>query len=184
MNEIEVLQLLSHGNQLKRTTRTGWAQRGVADPETVAAHSYGVLFTTLILAHYVTPPVDVERALLMAALHDLPEGLTSDIPAPAWRFMPPGIKTAVERQALQEILVGAPQRAELLACWEELHTAATPAARLVHDADKLDLYLQAYIYEQQTGNRQLREFWAQPPTFHYIQAQRLYEALVSLREQK
>lgn len=184
MNESEVLQLLSHGNQLKRTTRTGWAQRGVAEPENVAAHSYGVLFTTIILAHYITPPVDLERALLMAALHDLPEGLTSDIPAPAWRFLPPGIKTAVERQALQEILAEAPQAAELLACWEELHDAETPAARLVHDADKLDLYLQAHTYEQQTGNRRLDEFWAQTPAFHFVQAQRLYEALISLREQE
>lgn len=78
-----ILQTLLHGNQLKRTTRTGWARRGVPDPENVAAHSYGVAHITLILAQLLEQPLDLGRALAMAVLHDLPESLTTDIPRPA-----------------------------------------------------------------------------------------------------
>ena len=34
----KLLKVLYHANQLKRTARTGWVQRGVLDPENVAAH--------------------------------------------------------------------------------------------------------------------------------------------------
>lgn len=50
MDVTAVLKTLLHGNQLKRTARTGWVQRGVPNAENVAAHSYGVVFTTLVLA--------------------------------------------------------------------------------------------------------------------------------------
>jgi 5'-deoxynucleotidase YfbR-like HD superfamily hydrolase len=75
------------------------------------------------------------------------------------------------------MLADADFAAPLLAWWEELHAAATPEAHLVHDADKLDMFLQAVIYEEQTGNRQLAEFWRVPHAFYYPQAQALYDEL-------
>lgn len=175
------LTLLLHGNQLKRTARTGWGQRGVAAPENVAAHSYGVVFAALLLAESVAEPLDLAAVLAMAALHDLPEGLTTDIPTPAWRFLPDGAKAAAELQAMEQIVDGAPSASRLMAWWEQLRKNETPEARLVHDADKLDTYLQAYVYERQTGNRQLVEFWARPHRFYYSQAQALYDLLGELR---
>jgi putative hydrolases of HD superfamily len=172
-----VLHTLIHGNQLKRTARTGWGQRGVAPAEDVAAHSYGVVFTALILAQVSQEPVDLGRTLAMAVLHDLPEGLTSDIPSPAWRYLPDGIKLDVERAALNEILADAAYQDKLMALWEELHAGETAEARLVDDADKLDLFLQALMYEQQTGNRQLAEFWSTPHQFYTPLAQAIYELL-------
>ena len=99
-------------------------------------------------------------------------------------FLPPGIKTAVERKALAQILDDAPQADELLTYWEELHADETAEAHLVHDADKLDMYLQAAMYEQQTGNRRLGEFWDNPRGFHFPQAQALYERLHTLRKRE
>lgn len=184
MNEATLLQLLQHGNQLKRTTRTGWAQRGIHAPEDVAAHSFGVVYITLMLAFYLGEDIPLREALIMAVLHDLPEGLTTDIPTPAWKFLPAGVKTAVERQVMQQILGETPPAPELLDLWEELHAGHSPAARLVHDADKLDMYLQAYNYERQTGNRQLAEFWEKRPAFSYPLAQALYDQICSLRKQE
>ena len=63
MDVTAVLNLLTHGNQLKRTARTGWVQRGVPNPEDVAAHSYGVVFTALVLAQLIDEPVDLGRAV-------------------------------------------------------------------------------------------------------------------------
>ena len=177
MDVDDKLALLLHGNQLKRTARTGWVQRGVPLPENVAAHTFGVVYAVLLLAEWVERPIDLAAALAMAALHDLPEGLTTDIPTPAWRFLPSGAKTTAERQAMAQIAGETPVGRRLLAWWEELLANETPEAQLVHDADKLDQYLQAYVYEQQTGNRALQEFWLVAHRFYYPQAQAVYDEL-------
>jgi putative hydrolases of HD superfamily len=176
-----VLHTLIHGNQLKRTARTGWGQRGVVGAEDVAAHSFGVVFTALILAQMSDSPLDLGRTLAMAALHDLPEGLTSDIPSPALHYLPSGIKLDMERAAMNAILTDASYRDNLMALWEELHAGETAESRLVNDADKLDLFIQALMYEQQTGNRQLAEFWTVPHQFYTPLAQAIYDLL---REQR
>ncbi|MCA9960703.1 MAG: HD domain-containing protein, partial [Anaerolineales bacterium] len=82
-----------------------------------------------------------------------------------------------ERGAMQEMLTDMPVAESWMALWEELHAAETAVARLVHDADKLDMYLQAYLYQQQTGTQQLRGFWSNPHTFYFPQAQAIYDAL-------
>ncbi len=181
MDVTAVITLLTHGSQLKRTARTGWVQRGVPNAEDVAAHSFGVVFTAMVLMQLIDEPFAAERVLAMAALHDLPEGLTTDIPSPAWRFLPDGVKTAVERRAMNEILDDVPFAADWMDLWEELHAGETAVARLVHDADKLDMFLQALIYEQQTGNRHLAEFWRKPFRFHFPQAQAIYDELRARR---
>jgi len=177
MDVTSILNTLFHGNQLKRTARTGWVQRGVPQAENVAAHSYGVVFATMVLAELVDVPIDLGKALAMAALHDLPEGLTTDIPTPAWRYLPPGVKTDVERGAMQEILADVPFAAHFMGLWEELHAAETAESLLVHDADKIDMFVQALMYQEQTGNRQLAEFWEVPHRFHFPQAQAVYDEL-------
>ena len=182
MDVTAVLNTLLHGNQLKRTPRTGWVQRGVPNAESVAAHSFGVVFVAFVLAQTMDEPLDLGRLLAIAALHDLPEALTTDIPTPAWRYLPPGIKTDVERGAMQEMLAETAFAPAFMDLWEELHAAQTPEAKLVHDADKLDMFLQAMMYEKQTGNQQLEEFWERPYTFHSPQAQAIYDSLVSQRQ--
>jgi putative hydrolases of HD superfamily len=181
MDITAVFNLLLHGNQLKRTARTGWVQRGVAAAENVAAHSYGVAFTTLILGNLLQQPLDLNKALVMAILHDLPEGLTTDIPTPAWRFLPTGTKLPMERAALATMLADMPFAGSLTAVWEELHLRESTEARLVHDADRIDLFLQALVYEEQTGNRQLAEFWRVPHEFHFPEAQAVYEVVAARR---
>lgn len=177
MDVTNIIRLLEQGNQLKRTARTGWVQRGVANAENVAAHSYGVAFTAMLLAEVVEESVDLGKLLVLAVLHDLPEGLTTDIPTPAWRYLPAGIKTEVERGAMQEILADSPVSAKWMALWEELHASETVEARLTHDADKLDMFLQAVTYQEQTGNTRLAEFWAKERAFHFPVSQAIYEAL-------
>jgi putative hydrolase of HD superfamily len=177
MDITSIINTLFHGNQLKRAARTGWVQRGVPNAENVAAHSYGVVFATMVLAELVEEPIDLGRALAIATLHDLPEGLTTDIPTPAWRYLPPGVKTDVERGAMQEILADAPFKAQFMDLWEELHAKETAVSHLVHDADKIDMFVQALMYQEQTGNQQLAEFWIIPHKFHFPQSQAIYDEL-------
>jgi putative hydrolase of HD superfamily len=177
MQTQQMIELLRHGNQLKRTARTGWVQRGVVDAESVADHSYGVVFTALVLAQLVKEPLNLADVLAMATLHDLAEALTSDIPAPAWRFLPSGIKTDSERRAMVAIVSETAVSELWMDWWERLQAADTPEARLVKDADKLDQFLQALTYEMQTGNQQLGEFWAVPHQFYFPEAQAVYDEL-------
>lgn len=182
MDEQGTLSILRYANQLKRTARTGWVQRGVPAAEDVAAHSYGVVFATLLLAELVETPLDRGRALALAVLHDLPEALTTDIPSPAWRLLPAGLKGRVEREAMETMLDGAPFAGQWLAWHDELALDESPEARLVHDADKLDLFVQALVYEEQSGNSHLQEFWDVAPAFHYPAAAAIFAALQAERE--
>jgi putative hydrolase of HD superfamily len=177
MNAEKTLEILLHGHQLKRTPRTGWLQRGVSPAESVAAHSHGVAFVALVLSRLVDESLDLGRTLAMAALHDLPEALTTDIPSPSWRYFPPGSKKEAEQGAMTAMLDGSEIGPELMAMWEEMRAAETAEARLVKDADKLDLFLQALTYEEQTANRRLHEFWEAEFEFYYPHSQALYDAL-------
>lgn len=183
MNTEALLQILLQGNQLKRTIRTGWSQRGVVQPESVAAHSFGVVFIALVLAETIDESFNLASVLAMAALHDLPEGLTTDIPTPAWRFLPQGAKESAERQAMMTMIGATTLESRFMAWWEESLLNQTPESHLVHDADKLDQFLQAYLYERQTGNQQLAEFWSKPHRFRYPEAQRIYDELRRRRDQ-
>lgn len=182
MNETDTVTILRYANQLKRTARTGWVQRGVPEAEDVAAHSFGVVFATMLLAELVPAPIDLGRALALAVLHDLPEALTTDIPAPAWRLLPVGLKNRVEHSAVETMLDGAPFRNQWLAWHEELALGESAEARLVHDADKIDLFVQALVYEEQSGNVHLQEFWDGAAAFHYPPAQAIFDALRHQRE--
>jgi putative hydrolase of HD superfamily len=154
----------------------------VPNAESVAAHSYGVAFVVLMVAPQLDDPVDLGRALAMAVLHDLPEALTSDIPAPAWRLMPEGIKGQTEEQAIRQIVGDVAAAEQLLLLWREMKQCQTVEAQVVSDADKIDLFLQALRYEEQSGNRRLAEFWQRPAHFYFPQTRVLYEALQKRRQ--
>lgn len=184
MDVNQQLTLLFTANQMKTLPRSGWAQRGVPAPENIAAHSFGVVVAALMLMPLIDESFDTARVLAMAALHDLPEALTTDLPSPVKRFFPDdsdGLKTYIERGAMQEITEHAPFADEWMAIFEELHASETREAKLVHDVDKLDMYLQAYQYEQQTGTRMLAPFWRQPHRFYFAEAQAIYDELATRR---
>ena len=174
-----VVDLLWKANRLKTVPRTGWAQKGVAAPETVAAHSHGVALVALLLLEMVDTPCDRSDVLAMAVLHDLPESVTGDMPRGASRLLPAGVK----RDALSELVRG-------LACgdewrtWQEQYMGNdTPEARLVKDADKLDLLLQSLFYERATGNRELDDYWDSVPdaALHFAASRDLAAALRARR---
>lgn len=155
---------------LKRLTRTGWRERGVPEPESVAAHAYGVALLALLLAELrraAGEPVDVLAAVRMALLHDLPESGTGDL-TPAQRRALFGTDPAAarqgqrdaERRVLADLLANAPAtiRAEWTAAWGAYLEGATPEARLVREADRLDCALQAAWYRAAAGGNGLDDF--------------------------
>ena len=184
METDSVLELLFSANQLKRVPRTGWAMRGLVGAESVGDHSFGVAFISLVLAEMLDQPVDRAKLLTIALLHDLPESVLSDIPTPTARHFPPGAKREAEMQILETLLGRLPVADQWRAWWQEFKDGTSAEARLVRDADRLDMLIQAHVYEQTTGNRWLEEFWSSPETvsFEFAAARALYQALRALRE--
>ena len=80
----KVLSTLIELQRLKRLDRTGWTLRGLPNgTESVAAHSFGVAVTAMTLADELRSlgvPVDTERLLRMALLHDWAETRVGDYP--------------------------------------------------------------------------------------------------------
>jgi putative hydrolases of HD superfamily len=152
------LELLIHNARLKALPRTGWLMRGVTAPESIAAHSHGVAFVALLLLDLIDESLDRERALAMAILHDLPEAVMGDIPTPATRHFPAGAKTDAETTIFDEMTAGTRSTDLWGALWREFTAAETPEAKLVHDADKLDMFLQAMLY-QRSGHGEVARFW-------------------------
>ncbi|MBA3531358.1 MAG: HD family hydrolase [Ardenticatenales bacterium] len=181
----QFLDVALHAAQLKRMPRTGWQIRGAPSggvPENVAAHSYGVVFLTMLLLDLDERPLDHGLALRLAVLHDLAESLVGDLPVTVSRFIPPDLKHTAERAAIAEIVEPLPMAARYIEIWECYDDGSAPEAQVVKDADKLDMMIQAYMYEQ-AGQRNLDEFWevVSGNAFYTEGARTLFEELLRRR---
>lgn len=130
---------------LKGVVRAGWVRAGVENPESVAAHSWGMA----MLATQLCPgDLDFQRVLELCILHDVAEVRVGDITP--HDGIAPEEKHRQETEAIQEMGIEA---SEIFA---EYEAQETPESRFVRYLDKLDMALQAEIYESQ--NLDLSEF--------------------------
>ena len=130
---------------LKHVVRAGWIRAGVENPESVAAHSWGMA----MLATQLCPEdLNLQRVLELCILHDIAEVHVGDI-TPHDNIAPEE-KHRQETEAIQEMGI------EASAIFEEYETQETPESQFVRYLDKLDMALQAEIYESQ--NLDLSEF--------------------------
>jgi putative hydrolase of HD superfamily len=132
---------------LKDERRTGWQRRGVDDPESVAAHSWGVGLLCLVFAD--DAGVDPGEALRLAVVHDLAEARIGDLPTradPADEPVPAAEKTQRERAAMTAFGERLPAVERL---WERYERQDTTVATFVKDMDLLDMCLQALVYERE-----------------------------------
>lgn len=185
--EANLLELLQAATTLKRLPRAGWLFAGVAQPESVADHSWGTALLALALgatinrdpaANGLSAPLDVGRVAQIAVVHDLAESIVTDLPRRATQLLGKAVKHEAEAKALAQ-LVGDLPASDFLAIWQEYSELTTPEGRLVHDADKLEMMHQALTYER-AGNQNLGEFW-QEYQWHYQVSEEMYAALVAAR---
>lgn len=158
-NPSSILETLIAGYGLKLLKRSGWIQSGLSEEqvETVAAHSWGMAYLFNVLEDIFPNNINKYRALKMAVMHDLAEAKVGDI-TPADNIPAPE-KQLLERDAFQELSAQFSQGgADLMAIWEEFEAGRTPEAQLIKRLDKLDMLIQATIYEQTTGIN-LDSFW-------------------------
>lgn len=155
----ELISSLEHVYQLKSIPRTGWIQSGLpkSEVESIAAHSYGMSILILYLrSDLEANGIDIERVLSMALIHDMAESIVGDItPLDDVADMD---KHEVEADAFLQIVDGIHEGKYFQSLWEEFESGRTPEAKVVKRMDKLDMLIQAYLYEKHYALR-LDSFW-------------------------
>jgi putative hydrolase of HD superfamily len=173
--------------RLKRLPRTGWLDRDVptAETESVADHSFRTALLAWLGALLAEPALNAERVLKLALIHDLAEALTGDDPPYAVGEIPDrdetdarrafleqrhvrdparaAAKQAAEDAAMRELIADLPPTltAELQDLWAEYQAHASPEARFVKQADRLETYLQAREYQTADPGRPIASFAAE-----------------------
>ena len=123
---------------LKQLPRTGWVRSNVENPESVAAHSWGMAILALRLAQ---KDIDLTKVLSMCLVHDLPEVIVGDLTP----HDDTTNKAELEHNAMKQL---AP---DWLALFEEYEAGESIEAKFVKQIDKLDMGLQAILYQNEQG---------------------------------
>jgi putative hydrolase of HD superfamily len=144
---------------LKRLRREGWVRRGVREPESVADHSYALAVLSMLVA--AERGLDPFRAAAIALAHDLPESITGDRTPEEKKNR----ETLLDEElmAMGEVAAGLPDSPSRLLhnLFLEYVNQASKEARLVKELDKLEMALQAQLYGEEQGRRDVaREFTA------------------------
>ena len=177
-----MLATLIELQRLKRLDRTGWTLRGLPNgTESVAAHSFGVGVTAMLLADRLIASgvsVDVEKILRIALLHDWAEVRVGDMPRTATLYFGSEARKQAETAAFADVvhdLDGA-----YVELYDDYERRTSLEAKLVKAADVLDLLVQVLALER-AGARGLDEFWevAEQPDFNLEgNAERIVQELV------
>ncbi len=171
MNHEDLLEFLRDVGELKRIPRTGWVQAGIKAPESIADHSFRTALLAMILSDH--KGLDTEKVVRMSLIHDLAESKTGDL-TPSQK---PENHSENESNALTEMLSLLPRKfgAHYMELWEEYAAQKTLEARLVLNADRIELLVQALEYED--GAVDLDHFWG-------IQVDPEYQEIITTLEKK
>ena len=151
VNLLMVLEFLEAAVNLKKVSRQGWIDKlNIETPESVADHAYSLAVLSMVfsdLGHY-----NSEKIMKMALLHDLAESKVGD-------FTPDKIdkfeKERIENLAFKEIVSTLPEslKEEYLEIWHEYVENNSKESQLLHQLDKLEMALQAKVYEKEGHSR-------------------------------
>ncbi len=158
-----MLSILLELQRLKNLDRTGWSMRGLAPgTESVAAHSFGVAVTAMLLSEQLNTRgirIDAARLLKMALLHDWAETRIGDMPRTAVHYFGSEARKKAELAAFEDIIAASGDAAPLCReLYQEYEQRSSIEARLVKAADVIDLLVQVLALER-AGARGLEEFW-------------------------
>ncbi|MCB0062713.1 MAG: HD domain-containing protein [Caldilineaceae bacterium] len=182
------LNFLQHIWYLKQLPRTGWLFAGVRQPESIADHSYATAWTALLLAEEInqdyaaqglTAPLDCAQVMQIALVHDLAESVLTDLPKRSAELLGKEQKHRAEAEAIEVLLKPMPNGDAYIASWYAYTESSTPEARLVRDADKLELLFQALRYAE-SGYQNLQDFW-EGHSWTYPASEALWQTLCQQR---
>ena len=191
------VRTLDYVMKLKEVTRAGWEREEFQSQwtkpldidheymhfESSADHTLGVVFYTRALA--MAQGYDMQRCVDMATVHDLAEAIAGD---GVWQVKnipnheAKRLKDIEERKALDTIFPNDLDEFKQLAL--EYMAQKTPDAKLVKEADKLEMVHQALRYESFLKDKNtLYEFWENvADSVKSDPARQIYKTLLSKSE--
>ena len=177
---LPVIEVFYEFNHLKTLFRQGWLRAGIprAQCETVAEHTLGVALLALFLADAHFPQLDKARLVRMALLHDFGEIYAGDI-VPGKMSLEE--KHELERKSVERVLGKLPNGREYLAVWEEFEAGQTAEARLLRELDRLEMGLQAAVYEQDGLGKLDKFFDSADRALSTPELRNIFTALLKLR---
>jgi len=141
-----ILDFLKDSANLKSISRQGWIDKlSIKNPESVADHSYSMAIMAMIISDLEN--YDSEKILKMTLLHDLAESKIGDITP---EQMTPENKMKIENDGFNEIIDQLPEtvKSQYLEIWKEYQNNNSKESLFVHQIDKLEMALQAKIYQK------------------------------------
>ncbi|HET8720329.1 MAG TPA: HD domain-containing protein [Candidatus Nitrosotenuis sp.] len=132
--------------KLKTIQRQGWKDKlALKNPESVADHCYSMSLMVLVVSEIKN--LDTLKMVKMALIHDLAETITGDITP---EMFTKSKKERLENSAMKKILKQIPSsiRLDFSNLWNEYQKNSTKEARLLHQIDKLEMAVQASVYNK------------------------------------
>ena len=141
---------------LKTTQRSGWKSKlNLSYSESVAEHTYMMSVMAMVLSDIKN--LNTEKIIKMSLLHDWAESKIAD-------FMPGEVadeeKTRLEEKAMVEILSNLPDKIQndYHNIWNDYSNNTSLESKFVHQLDKLEMVLQAKIYEKDVDPEKIKPF--------------------------
>lgn len=133
---------LFEAGELKKVPRTGWLRLGIPLPESVAEHSFRTGVICMILA--AIEGADIASTVALGLMHDIHETRVGDVSYVGRAY----VKTAAPEAVVADQVAGMP--AEVAKAVQQMtieyEANESAEARLAHDADKIEMLLQAIEY--------------------------------------
>ena len=131
---------------LKSISRKGWKEKvNILNPESVADHSYSMSTIAMSLSDSLN--LNTEKVLKMSLLHDLTESITGDLTP---NEISKQKKVELENKTMSKILSYLPTNLayNYNKIWQEYQSQLTKESVLVHETDRLEMALQAKLYQK------------------------------------
>ena len=135
--DLEFLYEIGCFRFLQRT----WRQFLNPDSQNISEHTMRVIWLALLIANKERVK-DEEKIMKMALVHDLPESRTGDV-----NYLSRQYTKRDEDKAVKDIFEGTAFKEEYIKLWREYEKRWTIEAKIVKDADNLDVDLE--ILEQE-----------------------------------
>lgn len=158
-NALPIIEAYFEFVQLKQLYRQGWLHKGISPKncESVAEHSFCVALLALLLADEFSCELDSAKAIRMALIHDLGEIYAGDL-TPDDKI-DKNSKYLLEKESISKVLGKLPNGLKWITLWEEYEKGESAESQFVKQIDKLEMALQASVYEHQ-GFAELSVFFA------------------------
>jgi len=141
-----ILDFFKTAANLKKIPRQGWIDKlSLENSESVADHSYSMAIIGMVISDLEN--YNSEKILKMILLHDLAESKIGDYTP---KQLDKEKKNKLENNAFNEIIKSLPDliKSQYLQIWQEYQENNSPESKIVHQIDKLEMALQAKIYEK------------------------------------